>query len=141
MSIFASSRFGITAAKYKIEPDTTFFAPKTNLYKADLKVQNPKPNGKVDAKDLEFKWDAYPDAAYYKFGMYSKNPKVTAPYVNEQTDATSFKADKPLTDGDYNLKVEAFNANDVKLAETQFITFKVTGGEPAPAADAPPANN
>jgi hypothetical protein len=141
MSIFASKKFGITAAKYKIEPDTTFFAPKTNLYKSDLKVQNPKPNGKVDAKDFEINWDAYPDAAYYKFGMYSKNPKVTAPYVNEQTDATSFKADKPLTDGDYNLKVEAFNANDVKLAETQFITFKVTGGEPAPAADAPPANN
>jgi hypothetical protein len=141
MSVFASSRFGITAAKYKIEPDTTFFAPKTNLYKSDLKVQNPKPGGKADAKDFEIKWDAYPDAAYYKFGMYSKNPAVTAPYVNEQTEATSFKADKPLTDGDYNLKVEAYNANDVKLAETQFITFKVTGGEPAPAAAAPPANN
>lgn len=135
-SIFASQRFGITPAKYKLEPDKTFFAPPSNLYKADLKVQNPKPNGKVDAKDFEIKWDAYPDAAFYKFGMYAKNPAVTAPYVGEKTEETSFKADKPLNDGEYNLKIEAFNANDVKLAETQFITFKITGGEPAPAADA-----
>jgi hypothetical protein len=139
-SIFATKGFGITAAKYKIEADKTFFAPPTNLYKADLKVQNPKPNGKVDAKNFEIKWDAYSDAAYYKFGMYAKNPSVTAPYVGERTEETSFKVDKPLSDGDYNLRVEAFNANDVKLAETQFITFKVTGGEPAPSADMPASN-
>lgn len=136
-SIFAASKFGITAAKYKFEADKTFFAPPTNLFKSDLKVQNPKANGKIDAKDFEIKWDTYPDAAYYKFGMYAKNPKVTAPYVNEKVEGTSFKTDKPLTDGEYNLKVEAFNANDVKLAGTEFITFKVSGGEPAPAEDAP----
>ena len=107
------------------------------MFKSDLKVQNPKPNGKADAKDFEIKWDAYPDAAYYKFGMYAKDPTVTAPYVNEKVEVTSFKTDKPLTDGEYNLKVEAFNANDVKLAATEFITFKVSGGEPAPAADTP----
>ncbi len=137
MSIFAASRFGITAAKYKFEADKTFFAPVTNLYKSDMKVQNPKPNAKIDAKTFEMKWDAYPDAAYYKFGMYSKNPSVTAPYVNEKTEAATFKADKPLSDGEYNFKLEAFNANDIKLAETEFISFKVTGGETAPSADLP----
>ncbi|MEO6588490.1 MAG: hypothetical protein ABIP06_04095 [Pyrinomonadaceae bacterium] len=137
MSIFASSKFGITAAKYKFEADKTFFAPPTNLYKSDIKVQNPKPNAKIDAKNFELKWDAYPDAVYYKFGMYSKNPSVTAPYVNEKTEETSFKADKPLSDGEYNFKLEAFNANDVKLAETDFIAFKISGGEPAPSADLP----
>ena len=30
-SIFAASKFGITAAKYKFEADKTFFAPPTNL--------------------------------------------------------------------------------------------------------------
>lgn len=134
-SIFASSRFGITAAKYKIEADKTFFAPNTNLFKNDLKVQNPKAKATIDAKNFEMKWDAYPDAAYYKFGMYAKDAGVTAPYVNEKTEANVFKAEKPITDGEYNFKLEAFNANDVKLAETEYIAFKVTGGEAAPAAN------
>lgn len=127
--VFASNRFGITAAKYKIEPDQTFFAPATNLFKSDLKAQNPKPNAKVDAKDFEIKWDAYPEAAYYKFGMYAKDVKTTSPYVNEKTEGTSFKVEKPLTNGEYRLKIDAFNANDVKLAElAEDIKFTVTGG-------------
>ena len=123
-SIFASNRFGITAAKYKIEADKTFFAPPTNLYKSDLKAQNPKMNGKVDAKNFEIKWDEYPDAAFYKFGIYAKNPKISAPYVNEQTEGTSFKADKPLTDGDYNIKIEAFNAQRFKTRRNAIYTVQ-----------------
>ena len=131
-SIFVSGKFGITAAKYKFNADETFFAPTTNLFKSDLKMQNPKQKAKVDAKEFEIKWDAYPDAAYYKFGMYAKEASVTSPYVGEKVEGDTFKADKPLTDGEYRLKMEAFNANDVKLAELkEDVVFTVTGGEPA----------
>lgn len=133
-SIFISNRFGITAAKYKFEPDETFFAPTTNLFKSDLKVQNPKPKAKVDAGSFELKWDAYPDAAYYKFGFYPKDASVTSPYIGEKVEGDSFKVEKPLVGGEYRLKMEAFNANDIKLSELkEDIVFTVAGGETAPA--------
>ena len=132
--VFASNRFGISASKYKIEADTTFFAPKTNLFKSDIKVQNPKKNAKIDAKEFEITWDAYEGAAYYKIGMYASDPKVTSPYVNEKVDGTSFKGDKPLTNGEYRLKIDAFNANDVKLSELpEDLKFTITGGDEKPA--------
>lgn len=139
--IFAAQSLGISAAKYKIEADKTFFAPPTNLFKSDLKVQNPKSNAKVDAKNFELKWDAYPDAAYYKISMFPKEVKVTSPYINEKVEGTTFKAEKPLTNGEYRLKVDAFNANDVKLSQlNEDIKFNVTGGEEMPAnTTAPPA--
>ncbi len=58
MYVFASNRFGITASKYKIEADKTFFAPDTNLYKSDIKITSPKAKAKVDAKALEITWEA-----------------------------------------------------------------------------------
>lgn len=135
--VFATQGFGISAAKYKIEADKTFFAPETNLFKDDLKVQNVKPNAKIDATNFELKWDAYADAAYYKVSFFAKEPTVTSPYINEKVEGSSLKLEKPLPTGEYNLKLEAFNANDVKLADTgDFIKVNVSGG----AASAAPAN-
>lgn len=129
-SIFASTKFGITAAKYKVEADDTFFAPVTNIYKFDLKVENPKSKAKVDAKDFEIKWSAYENAAYYKLSMFAKDPKVSAPLVGEKVEGASFKVDKPLTNGEYRLRIEAYNADDIKLAQLdKDIEFIVTGGE------------
>ncbi|MEZ5424759.1 MAG: hypothetical protein R2747_00720 [Pyrinomonadaceae bacterium] len=132
-SIFISRSFGISAAKYKFEADKTFFAPATNLFKSDLKTINPKQKGKVDAGELEIKWESYPDAAYYKFSLYPAETSVTSPYIGERVEGESFKADKPLPAGGYRLKMEAYNANDVKLAESKDVEFTVTGGETAPA--------
>lgn len=132
--IFATKSFGISAAKYKIEADKTFFAPETNLFKDDLKIQNIKPNAKIDAANFEMKWDAYPDAAYYKLSFFAKEPSVTSPYINEKVEGTSLKLEKPLAAGEYNLKMEAFNADDIKLADTgEQIKFTVNGS----AATAP----
>lgn len=128
MYVFAAQSFGITAAKYKIEPDTTFFAPATNLFKSDLKVENPKANAKVDASDLEIKWEKYEDAAYYKFGLYPDEASVSSPYINQKVEGESFKIEKPMTPGKYRLKIDAFNANDVKLANLkEDIEFMITG--------------
>jgi hypothetical protein len=137
MYVFASNRFGITASKYKIEADKTFFAPDTNLYKSDLKILTPKQKAKVDAKALEISWEPYEGAAYYKVGMYSSDPKTTSPYVNEKVEGTGFKGEKPLTNGEYRIKIDAFNANDVKLSELpEDVKFNITGGEEKPAEEA-----
>jgi len=117
--IFATTGIaGLSAAKYNVVADKTLFVNPTHLFKGDLKTVNPKAGSIVTAQDLELRWDAYPDAAYYKFSLNPDNHLVEAPYLNERVEATSFKVAKPLEKGGYRFKVEAFNSADKKLSET-----------------------
>jgi hypothetical protein len=117
--IFATSGIaGISAAKYEVQPDKTFFVTPINLFKSDLKTVNPRAGSKVAAEGLELKWSPYPDATYYKFSIYADDASVTSPYINERVEATSFALDKPLAKGTYRWQVSAFNKDDKKLAES-----------------------
>ena len=117
--VFATTGIaGIAASKYNVEADKTLFVRPTHLFKGDLRVINPKPGSTVSAEGLELKWAAYPDAAYYKFTLYSDNHQITPPYMNQRVDDASFKVNKPLEKGTYRYKVEAFNSSDRKLSET-----------------------
>lgn len=117
--VFATTGIaGVSAAKYNVTADKTLFVTPTHLFKADLKTLNPKAGSMVSGQDLELQWDAYPDAAYYKFSLNPDNHLVPAPYINERVEGTSFKVAKPLEKGGYRWKVEAFNSADRKLSET-----------------------
>ena len=119
MYIFASSGIGgLSATKYEVAPDKTLFISPTNLFKSDLKLLNPKAGAKVSPEGLELRWEAYPDAAYYKFSIFAEDSSVTSHYVNERVEATSFGIDKPLEKGTYRWQVEAYNGADKKLAES-----------------------
>jgi hypothetical protein len=128
--VFATSGI-IQSAKYKIDADKTFFAPDTNLFKQDLKLVNPKAGAKIGGSNIEVKWDAYPSAAYYKFSIYadtSSGATTQYDFINKRVDGVSYVLDKPLSPGAYTCKVEAFNANDVKLSQSpDDIKFTVTG--------------
>ncbi len=128
--VFATSGV-VSSAKYKIEEGKTFFAPDTNLYKHDLKLQSPKAGAKLAASGIEVKWDAYPDAAYYKFSIFADSAsgaKTEYDYINKRVDGTSYALEKPLSPGSYTVKVEAYNPNDVRLAQSaDDIKFTVTG--------------
>jgi hypothetical protein len=128
--VFATAGF-ISAAKYNIEDGKTYFAPDTHLFKNDLKLVNPKAGSKVAVTGIEVKWDAYPDAAYYKYSIHadsSSGAETNYDYINKRVDGTSASLDKPLAPGNYTAKVEAFNANDRKLSQTsQDMKFTVTG--------------
>lgn len=128
--VFATSGI-IQSAKYKIEDGKTFFAPDANLFKSDLKLLSPKAGSKIGAGNIEVKWDAYPDAAYYKFSIYadsSTGAQVNYDYINKRVDGLSYVLDKPLSAGSYTCKVEAYNGNDVKLSQSASdIKFNVTG--------------
>lgn len=127
-SIFATSGIaGISAAKYEVAADKTLFVTTTNLFKSDLKIVNPKAAAKVSNQGLELKWDSYPDAAYYKLSVFANDHNVTSPYVNKRVDGTSFGVDTPLEKGTYRWKVEAYNSDDRKLAESDDgIEFTIT---------------
>lgn len=126
--LFATKSLGIMAAEYNFDADKTFFAPTTNLFKADLKVQNPKLNAKIDASSLELKWDAYPDATYYKLNLLPIGSDYDSTISNEKIEGTTYKPTKALKSGKYRLKLEAYNVNNVKLAElSKEIEFDLTG--------------
>jgi hypothetical protein len=125
--VFATSGIaGISATKYEVVADKTFFVTPTHLFKGDLKTLNPKAGSKVSAEGLELKWEPYPDAAYYKMSLFANDHMVEAPYVNQRIEVTSFAVDKPLQAGGYRLKVEAFNGDNRKLSETaEDINFTI----------------
>ena len=125
--VFATTGFGgISATKYNVVADKTLFVDPTHLFKGDLNVVNPKSGSVVSGQDLEFKWDAYPDAKYYKLTVTPDEHLSESRYTNQRVDGTSFKATKPLDKGSYRWKVEAFNAQNRKLSETSDdITFTV----------------
>jgi hypothetical protein len=128
--IFATSGV-VQTAKYKIEEGQTFFAPDTHLFKQDLKLLSPKAGSKIGAGNIEVKWNAYPDAAYYKFSIYadsSTGAQTEYDYINKRVDGLSYVLDKPLSPGSYTCEVEAYNGNDIKLSESSSdIKFTVTG--------------
>lgn len=128
--VFATSGI-VQTAKYKIEEDQTFFAPDTNLFKNNLKLLNPKAGSKIDPSNIEVKWDSYPDAAYYKFSVFadsSSGATTEYDYINKRVDGLSYVLDKPLSPGSYTCKVEAYNGNDIKLAQSSSdIKFTVKG--------------
>jgi hypothetical protein len=117
--VFATTGIaGISASKYNVEPDKTLFVTPTHLFKGDLTVVSPKAGSTVNGQDLELKWDAYPNAAYYKFTLYPDDHNITPPYLNERVDAASFKVNKPLEKGSYRWQVEAYNSANKKLSES-----------------------
>ncbi|GAC1446068.1 MAG: hypothetical protein NVSMB56_01640 [Pyrinomonadaceae bacterium] len=127
--VFATSGI-IQSAKYKIEEGRTFFAPNTNLYKLDLKLLNPKAGSKINSRNIGLNWDSYPDAAYYKFSIYADTASgatTNFDYINKRIAGLSYVLDKPLSPGTYTCKVEAYNGNDIKLAQSpDDIKFTVT---------------
>ena len=124
----------MTAQKFAVVADKTIFADDIHLFKDDVKITNPKAGAKVAAQNLELKWDAYPDAAYYKISVFADAGGGMPPVSNERVDDPTYAVTEPLTNGKYRLQVVAYNQNDRKLAESsKDIKFTVTGGaEPAP---------
>ena len=117
--VFATTGIaGISATKYDVVADKTLFVIPTHLFKGDLKMVDPKAGSSVSAENLELKWDAYADAAYYKLTLYPDNHQITPPYVNQRVDGASFKINKPLEKGIYRWTVEAYNSADKKLSES-----------------------
>ena len=117
---------GIVSAKtYAVEADKTLFVDPTNLFKSDLKVLAPKASATQPAQ-ATFKWQAYPDATYYKIGLYADDAKVSTGVYGERVDGTTYQPAKPLPAGGYRLTIEAYNTNDHKLAEgPEQYKFKV----------------
>src|SRR5688572_11247602 len=116
--VFATVGFGVSSAKYDVVADKTFFVNPIHLFKSNLKIVNPKAAAKMSPQGWEVKWEPYPEAAYYKFSIFTEGSSVPSPYINKRVEDTSFGLDKALAKGTYRLQVSAFNKDDKKLAES-----------------------
>jgi len=129
--VFATSGI-VASAKYQIDADTTFFAPDSHLFKSDLKLVSPKAGAKLGPNNIEIKWESYADAAYYKFSIHADSAsgaQTNYDYINKRVDGTSYVLEKPLAPGAYTCVVNAYNGNDIKLAESpRDIKFTVSDG-------------
>jgi hypothetical protein len=126
--VFATTGIaGLSSAKYEVAADKTLFVRPSHLFKTDLKLTDPKAGSKVSAQGLVLKWQAYPDASYYKLSIYPEEVSVTSPYIGERVEANSFSVDKPLPKGAYRWQVEAYNDSDEKIAESaKDVKFNIT---------------
>jgi FlaG/FlaF family flagellin (archaellin) len=124
--IFATQGLGVSAAKYKFDADSTYFAPVTNLFKFDLKHQEPKANATVDGTDLKVKWEAYAGATYYKLNVNPAEYDSDSTISGERVEGNEYTVPKVLKPGKYSLTLSSYNANDVKLSELkERISFTV----------------
>lgn len=124
MVVFMQSGI-MSAKKYSVAANQTLFIDTTNLFKADLKIVNPKASSS-NAGNLVFKWQAYPAAAYYKVSLYADNFKNSTNVYDQRVDGTTFSPDKPLNKDAYRVQIAAYNASDRKLAESpDAYKFKV----------------
>lgn len=114
----------LSAAKFHIDKDKTLDIRATNLYKTDLQIVSPKAGEVVKTGSPKLTWKAYPGAAEYEVTLSSSGSENQT----IKTASNSASPDQPLLNGDYTWKIEANNANGVKIAETNDSTpFKVTG--------------
>lgn len=111
-----TGRYGF-AQKINAKADETFFVPLTSLFKGDLKVLNPKRDGKVDGANVEISWESYAGAGYYILELMQFGKGNVYHLTNERSNGTSYKVAKRLPDGQYRLRIEAFNPAGVKIAQ------------------------
>ncbi len=117
--IFAAKGIaGLDNVEQVIEANKTLFIDPKHLFKSDLKPTNPDVDGSISGQKPELKWQAYPDATYYKLSLYPKDTKVQGLY-DQKVNTNTFTPEKPLLKGAYTWKIEAYNGDDKKLSETK----------------------
>ncbi|MDQ3813843.1 MAG: carboxypeptidase-like regulatory domain-containing protein, partial [Armatimonadota bacterium] len=116
----------LSAAKFKVEKDKTLDVRTVNLWKTNLQVTSPKPGSTIKTGQPKLMWKAYPGAAQYEVTLRSKDNATSMDTM--KTSETSATPDKALLNGEFKWKVEAYNAEGVKIATTpEDATFKVVG--------------
>lgn len=124
--VFATQGIGITSATYEVAADKNYFAKATDLFKSDMKVIEPRGNASVDGSNLTVKWEAYPDAAYYRLNVLPAEYDAESSISNAEVDTNQYTVEKILKPGKYSISLTAFNADRVKLSELKdVIVFTV----------------
>ncbi len=133
----------LRAAEFKVEAGKTLVAGVHPIYKRDLKPRTPTNGSKMPAGEVQLTWASYPDADYYKITLYPDQGDAIV--YEKQVNETSMRLDLLPVNCGYRWRVEAFNSDRIKIAETakpfDFVVDSLNGScllaiqEPADGAE------
>ncbi|MCP4426324.1 MAG: hypothetical protein GY803_17675 [Chloroflexi bacterium] len=116
----------LSAADFQVKADKTLVIDTQHIYKLNMRPLEPGAQAKVKSGSQTFNWEADTDAAYYE--IYLTPDKGDPIFVNKRANEAQITAELPPINCDYRWSLEAFNGDDVKIAETKdYVEFQVTG--------------
>ncbi|MGB0560218.1 MAG: hypothetical protein ACPGVO_00230 [Spirulinaceae cyanobacterium] len=129
--VFPTEGYGPTAAELKVEEKKELKVPTVDIYKL-MDVSAPADEGTVENATPTLSWPEIPEADYYE--LYLSARDNSEPYesaiVGFRVDGTEHTVETALAKCEYIWRIEAFNADEVKIASTDLVSFKVAGCTP-----------
>lgn len=101
---------------HKVSAGENLILDPWHIYKLDLGVISPKIEKSLSEEKPTFKWDAYPDAAYYEISVY--NDKYEWILESKRVDGNEFTPEEPMVSCKYWWYVEVFNTQGTKIARS-----------------------
>ena len=124
--LYVTTGLGPGARKYSVAPGQVLYVGDQHIYKADLKLITPDDEGQVDTATPILSWEPYADAAYYELYLAPENGDALL--VSHRVDDSQFALGSALLTCKYTWVVEAFNAQEIKIAESDgYSHFSVIG--------------
>jgi hypothetical protein len=124
--LYVTAGLGPGARKYSVAPDEILYVGDQHIFKSDLKHMTPDEADQVDMATPTLSWEPYADAVYYELYLAPENGDALL--VSHRADDSQIALDSGLLNCRYTWKVEAFNAQEVKIAESDgYSHFSVTG--------------
>lgn len=133
----------LSSAEFEVEGGKTLTIGIQNIFKLDVKLEEPRNNGKVAGEEVLLNWADYPEADYYKVSMYPD--EGDAILFEKRSNESSLRVDLLPVSCGYRWSVEAFSSERIKIAETaedfDFIVDSLDGScqlaiqEPADGAE------
>ncbi|WP_420644610.1 carboxypeptidase-like regulatory domain-containing protein [Candidatus Leptofilum sp.] len=106
----------LSSAEFEVEAGKTLTIGIQNIFKLDVKLQDPPNGSKVAGEEVLLDWQDYPNAEYYKVTMYPN--EGDAVLIDKRSNESSLRADLLPVSCGYRWSVEVFNSDRVKIAET-----------------------
>jgi hypothetical protein len=126
--LYFTTSIGLSAKKYQVKEDETSKLGEQDIYKLDLKITSPKSESVLKDSKPVLTWDSYPEASYYKITLHPEKGDFI--FLNSKIEDTKKQVTDDLVDCKYDLKVEAYNSNDIKIAESnENLKFTVSNNK------------
>jgi|GEM_PF-2305054 len=118
----------LNAKDFEIVADKMIYIGDHHTVKTDLVILSPKEDERITVARPPLTWEPYADADYYKLTFHASRGSTLVSGL--KTKETSFTLDRDLQTCTYSFKVEAFNAQEVKIAEFDGWRNFAVGGLP-----------
>ena len=88
-----------------------------NIWKFNFRIVSPRIGKTLSQATPTFTWEAYPDAAYYKFSLY--DDQYDTVLEDKRVDNTEFTIEQSLVSCRYYWYVDVYSDQDIKIASSK----------------------